>query len=422
MLIFIDLDGTLTNTASTIYKPFKDGVEQLDVLKVPLIDGAIQFIKDLLSQGQKLVIVSDSHTKYVDKIAKEIFNIPAISLCDKPNVEKILHSINSDAELIRLFDDKNSCMLIGDSWLDIELGRKLGIRTILTQFYKIDKVDVRDGLGQDWKYKKAGATYYANTFYKVAEILKNPLQNLLTLEAIFHGVDTDKAVKFHYTMRSQGFWAFRCLARQEDGECDPFARADMYKQIDNIARTPEFLAKLARACSNYLNTACNSSDHHWDFLTYVSDKRTTSPPNKMKEIFDLVECKIKKVKIFEWSDSVVGSLRNNPNYKTRREFIGKYLKINTSVDLKDKNIIVIDDQFTSSATAHEICTQLEKVGVKNILFVALFYLTSHIDSKGCPDCGKPLKIKIKKSDGKKFYSCVSSIYGGNGCGKIINIS
>ena len=91
-------------------------------------------------------------------------------------------------------------------------------------------------------------------------------------------------------------------------------------------------------------------------------------------------------------------------------------------ELESKNIIVIDDQSTSSATANEISQQLRNKGVKNILFVSLFYLILPIESKNCPQCGKSLKIKINKKNGNKFYSCLPPKFGGQGCGFIENIA
>ena len=143
----------------------------------------------------------------------------------------------------------------------------------------------------------------------------------------------------------------------------------------------------------------------WDYLTYVSDKKTTSPPNKMKEIFDLVQSDIPKIKLFDWSQDVEGSLRNRPDYASRRAFISKFLTTKQEFDLKDKNIIIIDDQFTSSATAYEIVTQLKSKGAKNILFIALFYLILPIHSKKCPRCNNDMRISIRKEDGEKFYNC-----------------
>ena len=421
MIVLLDLDGTLTDTAHEKFKPFKDGKQQTVISDIPLIQGAKEFIANIQAKGHKAIIISDSHPDYVNIIAKEIFQIPAVSLTDKPNIEKTANFIQSNQELKELFANKDNFIMIGDSWLDIELGRRLNIATVLTQFYKATSIEERDGIGQDWKPIKMGATYYAKTFDELTKIIENPLKELLALEAVFQNENSDNMVKFLYRSYSGNFTAFRCLARQDDGECDRFARADKYYQIDNPARSQEFISLLAKSVSNYLSRVEKFPEYHWDFLTYVSDKKTTTPPNKMKEIFELVSSNISKVKLFEWSEDVVGSLRNQPNYQTRRNFISTYLKTVDGIDLKDKSVIVIDDQFTSSATANEISQQLRNKGVKNILFVALFYLILPIESKVCPKCGKLLKIKIKKIDGAKFYSCLPPQFRGTGCGYIENI-
>lgn len=416
MIVFLDLDGTLTDTAHERFKPFKDGIQETNINDIPVFNGAKQFIADLQNAGHKPIILSDSHPNYVNKIAQQIFQIPAISLTDKPNVEKTLNYINSNSEIQKLFADKDNFIIVGDSWLDVEIGRRLNVRTVLTQFYKATNIEERDGIGQDWKPIKMGATYYTKTFDDLAKIIENPNKELLALEAIFQNENSDKMVKFLYRNYNGNFTAFRCLARQEDGECDRFARADKYFQIDIPERSQEFISKLAQGVSNYLSRVEKFPQYEWGYLTYVSDKKTTSPPNKMQEIFELVNSKFNKVKLFEWSEDVTGSLRNQPDYKARKEFISKYLVTIDGIDLDGKSVIVIDDQFTSSATANEISQQLRNKGVKNILFVALFYLILPIESKSCPQCGKPLKIKIRKKDGKRFYSCLLPQYNGQGCG------
>lgn len=421
MVVLIDLDGTLTDTAHEQFKPFKDGLQDVDVTKIPLIHGATEFIEDLIANGHSPIIVSDSHPKYVNKIAVAFFHIPAISLTDKPNTEITLNYLQSIESIRILLIDKDNFIMIGDSWLDIELGRRLNIRTVLTKFYKASSIEIRDGIGQELKPIKMGATYYAETFDDIRLIIENPNKQLLALEAVFQNEYSENMVRFLEKHNNGNFVAFRCLARQEDGECDRFARADMYYHIDNIERTKEFLALLAKSITNYLKRVEKYPEYHWDYLTYVSDKKTTNPPNKMKEIFDLIDISYPKIKLFEWSNEVVGSLRNQPNYHTRREFIAKYLQTIENIDLNGKSVIVIDDQFTSSATAFEISHQLKNKGVKNILFIALFYLILPIESKNCPSCGKPLKIKINKTKGTKFYSCVPPKFKGSGCGYLENI-
>lgn len=422
MILLLDLDGTLTNTAHSKFKPMKDGLKDTVLSEIPIFPGAIDFIKKQKENGNTLIIVSDSHPKYVNKIASQIFEIDCVSLTDKPNVQKTISFINSAQSLKEQFDNKDNFLLIGDSWLDIELGRRLNIRTVLTKFYKASKVEERDGIGQDWKPVKMGPTYYAKTFDEINEIIENPLPNLLAIESIFQGHNSSKAVDFKFQRYNDGFIAFRCLGRQNDGECDKYARADKYYQIDNPSRSQDFLLKLSKATENYLNNVISYKKYKWDYFTYLSDKETTKPPNKMKEIFDLVNIEVEKTKIFDWKQGIDGSLRSRPDYKARREFISQNLFIKNGIDVNGKNIIILDDQFTSSATAYEVSTQLRKNGAKNILFVALFYLILPIESKDCPKCKKPLKIKIRKSDGNKFYSCLPPKFGGNGCGYTENIN
>jgi len=427
MILFIDLDGTLTNTADEKFKPFKDGKQQTDISDIPIFQGAKEFITDIQAKGHTAIIISDSHPAYVNKIAKEIFKIQAVCLTDKPNTEKTSSFIQENQELKSLFENKDNFIMVGDSWLDIELGRRLNIRTILTKFYNAANLEERDGIGQDWKPIKMGPTYYAKTFEELIQIIEKPIQSLLALEAIFQNENSDNMVKFHYRNYNGNFTAFRCLARQEDGECDRFARADKYRQIDNPQRREDFLKQLAKSVSNYLARVAKYPEYHWDYLTYVSDKKTTTPPNKMNQIFDFVETNFEKIKIFYWSDKVEGKLREQPNYKARREYINKYLKTTEEIDLNGKNIIVIDDQFTSSATANEINHQLRNKGAKNILFVSMFYLILPVEIKTCPNkvngnvCGKTLKIKINSKNGNKFYSCPKPQYRGNGCGYSENI-
>lgn len=401
----------------------KDGIidTDLDLIKRYIFPGAIKFIKEEQARGNTLYIISDSHPRYVNVIAEQIFNLPYLSLADKPNDIKTLNFIDSIPELKNAFQNKDDFILIGDSWLDIALGRLLNIKTVLAQFYDTTEIDVRDGIGDERKQIKQGPTYYASNFKEVANIISNPLENLPALEAVFQGKTSSKSIKFNLQKYANGFTAFRCLARQDDGECDKYARADKYLKIDDPARTIEFLEKLALSVSNYLRSVENQNEYSWDYLTYVSDKKTTNPPNKMKEIFDIVESNVPKIKLFEWDQNVIGKLRNQPNYKARREFIARYLSTFDTIDLKDKNIIVIDDQFTSSATAYEISTQLRNKGAKNILFVALFYLILPLSNKTCPRCGMKMHIKINRRKGNKFYSCLPPEYRGEGCGKTINI-
>ena len=425
MVIFIDLDGTLIDTASIKYKALKDGHEDFSARDIPVSYGAIDFVNHQKKIGNTLVILSDSHPKYVSKIAKEIFDLDYIYLADKPNTSRVLQYVESHPEIKDIFNIKSEFLIIGDSALDIQLGRKLKIPTVLIRLYEVthnDDFDEADMVSDERCLIKYGPTYFVKNFQSISAIIDDRIGNLLAIEAIDKNRNSSNAVNFWKHKSQDRVVAFRCLARQENGACDQYARADLYFQIDNINRKQPVLQKLADGAGNYIAKACSHSEYHWDYITYVSDKKTTTPPNKMKDIFDLIQTDIEKVKLFEWDEVVSTSLREEKDYGSRQSFIREHLFVNKDIDVTNKNIIVIDDQLTTGATAFEIRRKLESLNAGNILFIALFYIILEVkDDKVCPKCGKPMSIKTNRKEGNKFYSCVSSQYGGTGCGYIENI-
>ena len=44
MIIIIDLDGTLTNTAHPQFKRMKDGLDETSISTIPVFEGAVEFI------------------------------------------------------------------------------------------------------------------------------------------------------------------------------------------------------------------------------------------------------------------------------------------------------------------------------------------------------------------------------------------
>lgn len=427
MILRFDLDGTLIHTEETKYKGIKDGEQDFVPAEIPTFDGAVDFIQALKRDGHRIIILSDSHPRYVPKIVDHYFQVEYLCLADKPNIAKTLTLIQADEELHNTYTSaKEQMMLIGDSILDIQLGRKLKISTAYIQLYSGGQYSDEDGIGDTRAAIKYGPTYIANNYEELLNIITYPKSNLLSLEAVCHGVKTNKAVKFwDYKDRThQRIVAIRCLARQENGSSDMYSRADLYYQIDNPQRRLADLRKMAKGVENYLENLLSKNKFAWDYITYVSDKSSTIPHNKLKEIFDQIETCLPKIKLLEWNDGITTSLRNEKDYQARQSFIRSNLHVieNPGIVLERKNIIIIDDQLTTGATAFEIRKKLEEKNVGNILIITLFYMTLQVlDDKLCPKCGKPLVIKVNRRKGTKFYSCMPPQYGGNGCGYIENI-
>ncbi len=414
--VLIDLDGTLTDTTDIVFKGMKDGKEKTDLTKIKLFPGAIDFVKGLQRKGYIVFIISDSHPRYVNKIVNAHFCVPALSLADKPNITKTKDFLTTHSSSLPVDTDY---FMIGDTGLDIELGRGIGALTVLTKFYKAKNIEERDGIGQDWKHMKSGPTFYADDFNKVLDIIENPVKYLLCAEAVFQKEETTNAVKIQTEKSPERVIACRILGRQNAGEIDRFAIGEKYFEFGRIHRTAEMLQKLALGLEKYISEVLSNKDYTWDFFTYVSDKSTTKPSNKMKEFFDLVNVPVEKTRLLEWKSTVEGSTKNKPDRYRRKDFVEENIIVETDIDLRDKNIIIIDDQYTTGATAEAISEKLIAKGAKNLLFVYLFYLVNQVDSeRECPRCGKKLQVKINHERGSKFYSCVPPQFKGTGCGFI----
>ena len=319
MLVFIDLDGTLTNTIHPSWRPYRDGEAPIAPDQVPLFPGAREFISDCHQRGIHLVLVSDSHPRYVEPL-RQFLGLQGIYLADKPNTTRLNEYIAFSPILQQELRNPDGCFFVGDTKLDVEIGRKYGIRTILLRQYwmKEEDVDLVSGVGDQLGNIKMGATYEAFSFSEVMEILQSPDDHLVALEARLVGSQSNRAIIFKSISHANGSWSgVFCLARQEEGCCDRFARSDCYRMIANPQRTNDFLDLLSGTMSSYIRFHKNTYPCRWDYLTYLSDKSTTLPPEKMKQIFDRVESDIPKVKLLYWLEMGQGSLRNQIDYSSR---------------------------------------------------------------------------------------------------------
>lgn len=428
------------NSIHPMWKPYKDGQDNCRIDnyldKLPFFPGAKEFLQKQKEIGNTVLIVSDSHPKYVEPICKYI-DCDGVSLADKPNKVKLFSYLDIHPNY-KIMIESGECIFIGDTVLDIELGRRIGIPTIWFLPYLITEEikNEKDKVGDEMASLKMGPTYTAKSFIEIQQILDSPINNLYAIESTFAGGESLRAIKYSQNRFTDGSYAaLRCLARQESGLCDKYARADKYYLIANPDRPIELMINLAKGVSSYLNQPAVVRQG-WDYITYLTDKQTTVPRNKMKELFDMIETQIPKVRLLKWSDTVSGSLRSRNLYNERRDFLEQYLSIDAAdikeqglfltendnrLDIKGKNIVVIDDQLTTSATAWYVIHKLKAKGAKNILFIALFQMVLPVESDVlCPNCGKPMFIKIRRKDGYKFYSCTPPKFKGDGCGYIVD--
>jgi phosphoribosylpyrophosphate synthetase len=253
---------------------------------------------------------------------------------------------------------------------------------------------------------------------------------LLCLEAEFRGVKSNRPRKPRLDVRKDGKWtAHRVLARQSQGECDEYHATEKYFEFIRADRSRELLYKIRDAAMTYIDLILNTESYSWDIFTYVPDKRTTQPANKMGEFFDLMAEQVQQrttalncLNVFEWSEEVDSSTRKQPTAGERRRFVGSNLIVRDGVYVRDKSVIILDDQYTTGATADALVEKLRARGARNVLFIALFHLITPVNSsKLCPRCSangvtKQLQVKINRQTGEKFYSCVLPKYGGDGCG------
>ena len=79
-------------------------------------------------------------------------------------------------------------------------------------------------------------------------------------------------------------------------------------------------------------------------------------------------------------------------------------------DVKDKNILIIDDVFTTGSTITEIAKTLYEAGAKNVeaIVLAINQLTdATVEYKGitCSSCKEQMVLKVNTINGSLFFGC-----------------
>lgn len=80
-------------------------------------------------------------------------------------------------------------------------------------------------------------------------------------------------------------------------------------------------------------------------------------------------------------------------------------------DVKDKNIVIIDDVLSSGSTMFEAMRTLYQAGANKVIAVllAVNQLTesSSMSYKNlsCPYCGSPMELRMNSRNGQMFFGC-----------------
>jgi hypothetical protein len=95
----------------------------------------------------------------------------------------------------------------------------------------------------------------------------------------------------------------------------------------------------------------------------------------------------------------------------RKDNVRQKFKVNTSIDVSGKTVIVLDDVFTTGSTILECVKILYDAGAKKVIPICLGFHVFPVSISGeqevvlCPTCSGKLIPLIRKADGLPFFSC-----------------
>jgi len=79
LTLLFDLDGTLLDSLHEKYNKYRVGISDFNINEIVICEGTIELIQKLKVDGHQVLIVSDSHLKYGDVIANEIFQVESLA-------------------------------------------------------------------------------------------------------------------------------------------------------------------------------------------------------------------------------------------------------------------------------------------------------------------------------------------------------
>lgn len=147
-----------------------------------------------------------------------------------------------------------------------------------------------------------------------------------------------------------------------------------------------------------------------DVVTYVPLKPYQIEDNsydRFKQL-KLEQCKSNKIELENIILCTKNFVQKQNDANQRQENVKGAFKV--IKDIKNKNILVIDDVFTTGSTITEIAKTLYEAGAKNVEAIVLAInqltdATTKYRSIACPVCGEPLALKVNSNKGSLFFGC-----------------
>lgn len=148
-----------------------------------------------------------------------------------------------------------------------------------------------------------------------------------------------------------------------------------------------------------------------DIITYIPLKPKDIETNRYHRFANL---KLEKCAIYHGLH-VQSTLFCNKDFSQkgndlymRKETVKNAFEIHA--DVKGKNIIILDDVFSSGSTILEAIKVLYENGANKVIAIVMavnqMTESSFVYKKlSCPYCGSPMTLRINKIDGKMFFSC-----------------
>lgn len=166
---------------------------------------------------------------------------------------------------------------------------------------------------------------------------------------------------------------------------------------------------LVHACEKISDYFFDKKDQEFDIITVIPSKKGKNPrlENMLRRIQSKSQLSVAFIQdLFEFKEGAQ-SMKSAGAFEHRYNEIKDSLLVKKKYlsTIKDKNILIIDDVTTTSATLKYARQILNRANAKRVLGLCLAKTVSILDQKLCRKCFAPLRIRKNKRTGIPFYGC-----------------